>query len=170
MTFPLIFTFPRNLVLVVPNRGQNAVPANFSFVFAFRCPNTGENLGLDFFIRLRFHCSFFKQNFAVIFTKVPAGGLWRNHHNFSFRLFQCRNHVYSRIRNQLCVTRYPNVFSGFRLQGTFLTQFAYARCNDFITIFGIQKPTSKAWHGHVLGSGGHQTDSKPASVLANKPQ
>jgi hypothetical protein len=35
---------------------------------------------------------------------------------------------------------------------------------------GFKNRLPKAWHGHAMGSGGHQTDSKPASVLANKPQ
>jgi hypothetical protein len=33
---------------------------------------------------------------------------------------------------------------------------------------GIQKPTSQGMAKPRLRSGGHQTDSKPASVLANK--
>jgi hypothetical protein len=51
-----------------------------------------------------------------------------------------------------------------------LPQFARTGCNDFFTTFSVKNRLPKAWHGHVLGSGGHQTDNKPASVLANKPQ
>jgi hypothetical protein len=85
MTFPLIFTFPRNLVLVVPNRGQNAVPAIFSFALAFRCPNMGKNLGLNFFIRLHIHCSFCEQNFTHGFYRNPALCLCNGLHNFQLR-------------------------------------------------------------------------------------
>jgi hypothetical protein len=33
---------------------------------------------------------------------------------------------------------------------------------------GFKKRLPKAWQSHAMGSGGHQTDSKLASVLANK--
>src|ERR1022692_4894755 len=38
-----------------------------------------------------------------------------------------------------------------------------------LQLFGIKKNRPpKAWQSHAMGSGGHQTDSKPASVLANE--
>jgi len=89
-----------------------------------------------------FSCPFF------IFTKILVTMLWQNHHNISFRPFGIRRSFH----------------------GAILPQSACAGCNEIVTTFMIEKPLPKAWHGHVLGSGGHQTDSEPASVLANKPQ
>jgi hypothetical protein len=51
----------------------------------------------------------------------------------------------------------------------FLPEFTSSGCNEFVYSFWNSKNRpSKAWQSHAMGSGGHQTDSKLASVLANK--
>ena len=56
-----------------------------------------------------------------------------------------------------------------------LTTHFYLNSHAHVVMFslqfsGIQNRPPKAWQSHPMGSGGHQTDSKPASVLTNKPQ
>jgi hypothetical protein len=52
-----------------------------------------------------------------------------------------------------------------------LPQFAHTGCNEIVTTFMIEKPTSQGMARPCFWKwGGHQTDSKPASVLTNKPQ
>src|SRR5882724_8871130 len=69
-----------------------------------------------------------------------------------------------------CYENITTFYSGLpacaKVFSAILPQFVRAMCNDFITIFRIQK-TDFSRHGKamLLGSGGHQTDSKPASVL-----
>jgi hypothetical protein len=64
--------------------------------------------------------------------------------------------------------------SGFSSSAKFFWQFCLNPpvlvVMKSLQLFLLKNRLPKAWHGHVLGSGGHQTDSKPASVLANKPQ
>jgi hypothetical protein len=47
------------------------------------------------------------------------------------------------------------------------TKSASLGSGEIITTFGSNR-LPKAWQSHARGSGGHQTNSKPASVLANE--
>jgi len=50
----------------------------------------------------------------------------------------------------------------------FLPKFTSSGCDEIVTTFWVKNRPPKAWQSHAMGSGGHQTDSKPVSVLANK--
>jgi hypothetical protein len=39
-----------------------------------------------------------------------------------------------------------------------------------VTQLWVKNRLPKAWQSHAMGSGGHETDSQPASVLANETQ
>lgn len=88
---------------------------------------------------------------------VPV--LPRVHGNFHDR-------VYSKTRRASCAGSAQD-FSGIRFHGTVLPQFAHAGCYEFITTCrDFKNRLPRAWQSHAEGSGGHQTDSKPAPVLA----
>jgi hypothetical protein len=59
-------------------------------------------------------------------------------------------------------------FIATKLFAAVFTESASLSNGDIFTTFGSNRPL-QAWpKSHALGSGGHQTDSKRASVLANE--
>jgi hypothetical protein len=117
-------------------------------------------------MRLGFHCSFFKQNFIAVFTRISASGLWRKCHNLSLRFFPAFTEVFmgafiAKLGNNF-VQRVAQIgFSCFRFHGAFLPQFARTGCNEIVTnCRDFKNRLPQAWQSHTKGSGGHQTDSK----------
>jgi hypothetical protein len=122
--------------------------------FRFHCSFIEQNYFCTHFLMwLNFCSAFFAQDFAAVLSKFRLAGCDEIIMTFHFA-FRCRNHVYSRIQNQLCVTRYPKFFSGFWLQGTFLPQFAHTGCNDFFTTFLVKKPTFQGMGRPCFGKWG----------------
>jgi len=116
MTFSLIFTFPRSFVRIVPDSGQNAVPAIFSCAFAFM------------FV---YRAKFFSRPFLFL-PKIRSLGCDEIIMTFHFAL-SCRNHVYSRIQNQFWVTRYPKFLPVFDFKAHF-----YLNSHTHVVMISLQ--------------------------------
>ena len=72
------------------------------------------------------------------------------------------------------ITRF-NLFKNYKISGPEFSDFAAATKRiSYVMISlqfsGFKNRPSKAWQSHGVEKWGHRTDSKPASVLANKPQ